>query len=100
MRPSVLTAAQEKGMTAKPGSDFKECANGCPTMIVVPAGKFKMGTPETETSFASNDVPQHDVTIAKPFAVGRTTVTFAEWDFCVTDGACPKLAVNNGWDGG
>src|SRR5262249_9162293 len=41
--PSVLTAEQEKA--AKPGSDFKECANGCPTMIVVPAGKFRMGAP-------------------------------------------------------
>ena len=48
MRPSVLTAEQEKEKAAKPGSDFKECANGCPTMIVVPAGKFTMGSPESE----------------------------------------------------
>jgi hypothetical protein len=48
MRPSVLTAAQEKEKAAKPGSDFKECSNGCPTMIVIPAGKFTMGSPETE----------------------------------------------------
>jgi formylglycine-generating enzyme required for sulfatase activity len=34
------------------------------------------------------------VTIAKPFAVGRTEVTFAEWDFCVAAGACVKAADN------
>src|SRR5262245_31691654 len=33
---------------ATPGSDFKECANGCPVMIVIPAGKFIMGSPENE----------------------------------------------------
>jgi hypothetical protein len=45
MRLSVLTAEQERETVAKPGSDFKECANGCPTMIVVPAGKFVMDSP-------------------------------------------------------
>jgi formylglycine-generating enzyme required for sulfatase activity len=48
MGPSVLAAEHEKGKAAKPGSDFKECANGCPAMIVVPAGKYTMGSPETE----------------------------------------------------
>jgi formylglycine-generating enzyme required for sulfatase activity len=92
MGASVLTAAQEKEKTAKPGSDFKECANGCPTVIVVPAGKFIMGSPEEE-------LPQRDVTIARPFAVGRTTVTFAEWDICVAAGACPKV-LDYGWGRG
>jgi formylglycine-generating enzyme required for sulfatase activity len=35
-------------------------------------------------------------TIAKPFAVGRTEVTFAEWDACVAVGACTK-APDLGW---
>jgi formylglycine-generating enzyme required for sulfatase activity len=38
------------------------------------------------------------VTIAKPFAVGRTDVTFAEWHICVAAGACPKVS-DNGWGG-
>ena len=33
--PTVLTVEQEKTKAAKPGSDFKECANGCPVMIVI-----------------------------------------------------------------
>jgi hypothetical protein len=98
MRPSVLSAEQEKEKAAKPGSNFKECANGCPTMIVVPAGKFTMGSPEGET-FEAGERPQHEVTIVKPFAIGRTDVTFAEWDNCVVAGACPK-ASDNGWGRG
>ena len=32
--------------------------------------------------------PQHMVTIARPFAVGRFEVTFDEWDACVANGGC------------
>jgi formylglycine-generating enzyme required for sulfatase activity len=97
MSPSVLTVEQEKETATKPGSDFKECANGCPTMIVVPAGKFMMGSPEGEGSRGEH--PQHEVMISKPFAVGRTDVTFAEWDFCVAAAACPKVS-DNQWGRG
>jgi formylglycine-generating enzyme required for sulfatase activity len=99
MRPSVLTAEQERVKAAKPGSEFKECTNGCPTMIVVPAGKFTMGSPETEKDREKDESPVHEVTIAKPFAVGRTHVTFAEWDVCVAASACPK-ASDDGWGRG
>jgi formylglycine-generating enzyme required for sulfatase activity len=84
---SVLTVEQEKEKAAKPGSDFKECANGCPTMVVVPAGKFTMGSSERH-----DEGPQREVTIAKPFAAAKTDVTFAEWDFCVAAGACPRVS--------
>jgi formylglycine-generating enzyme required for sulfatase activity len=96
MRPAVLTAEQEKQKAAMPGSDFRECARGCPTMIVVPAGKFIMGSPETEKDRKDNEGPRHEVTITKPFAVGRTDITFAEWDMCVAARACPKVP-DNGW---
>ena len=46
--PTVLTVEQEKAQAARPGSDFKECANGCPAMIVIPSGKFVMGSQENE----------------------------------------------------
>ena len=32
--------------------------------------------------------PIHEVTIAKPFAVGRSEVTYVQWDACVAAGAC------------
>jgi formylglycine-generating enzyme required for sulfatase activity len=96
MRPSVLTDTQEKEKAAKPGSDFNECANGCPIMIVVLAGKFMMGSPESENDRSNDEGPQHEVTIGQPFAVGKTDVTFAEWDKCVAAGGCPNAA-DSGW---
>ena len=83
MDPTVLTVEQEKAKAAKPGSDFKECASGCPVMIVIPAGKFIMGSSENEPDREASEGPQHEVTVAKPFAVSKFEVTFEEWDACV-----------------
>jgi formylglycine-generating enzyme required for sulfatase activity len=69
-------------------------------MVVVPAGKFIMGSPESEKERKENEGPQHEVTIAKPFAVGRTEVTFAEWDACVTAGYCATNVSDNNWGRG
>jgi formylglycine-generating enzyme required for sulfatase activity len=87
MHPSVLSAARESAL--KPGDQFKECANGCPEMVVIPAGKFTMGSPEF------GEDPQHEVTIAKPFAIGKYELTFVEWDTCVAAGGCPFVADSN-----
>jgi Sulfatase-modifying factor enzyme 1 len=95
MGPSVLSVEQEKEKAAKPGAEFKECATGCPTMIVVKAGRFMMGSPESEKDRSDDEGPQHEVTIAA-FAVSKFEVTFAEWDICVAAGACLK-ASDNGW---
>jgi hypothetical protein len=91
MDPTVLTVEQEKAKAAKPGSDFKECASGCPVMIVIPAGKFIMGSPENEPEREASEGPQHEVTVAKPFAVSKFEVTFEEWDACVAAAACPRV---------
>jgi len=81
-----LSAAEERSL--KPKDVFKECAEGCPEMVVVPAGAFTMGSPEDENGRNSWEGPQHHVTIAQAFAVGRFAVTFDEWDACVSDGGC------------
>src|SRR5205823_12944536 len=88
---AVLTAGREMAPAAEPGSAFKECANGCPEMVIVPAGKFMMGSPASESGRDSSDRPQHQVTIAKPFAVSKFEVTFEEWDACATAAACPRV---------
>ena len=61
-------------------------------MIVVPAGQFTMGSPATEQGRYGNEGPQHMVTIAKPFAVSKFDVTFADWDACVSVGGCPQVS--------
>ena len=91
MDPAVLTVEQEKARAAKLGSDFKECASGCPGMIVIPAGKFIMGSPENEPDRNASEGPPHEVTIAKPFAVSKFEVTFGEWNVCVAAAACPRV---------
>jgi formylglycine-generating enzyme required for sulfatase activity len=100
-----LSAAAERSLKSK--NSFREC-DKCPEMMVVPAGSFTMGSSESERaevvaayaaygivigSFTtsppvSSEGPQHQVTIARPVAVGRFAVTFDEWDACVDDGGC------------
>ena len=54
-----------------------------------------MGSPANEKGRSENEGPQHRVTIAKPFAVGKYEVTFAEWHACVSVGGCTQ--VPEGW---
>jgi formylglycine-generating enzyme required for sulfatase activity len=53
---------------------FKDYEDG-PEMVVVPAGEFMMGSPESEPGRSNDEGPLHKVKIARPFAVGRHTVT-------------------------
>ena len=81
----------------QPKDTFTECAK-CPEMVVVQAGKFMMGTPEGRPG-SDHQRPQHEVTISKPFAIGKYEVTFAEWDACVAASGCPTVA-DSGWGRG
>jgi formylglycine-generating enzyme required for sulfatase activity len=77
-----LTAAQERGL--KPKDAFREC-EGCPEMVVVPAGSFTMGSPDGEKDRSSDESPQHRVTISKPFAAGAWAVTVDQFAAFVKD---------------
>jgi formylglycine-generating enzyme required for sulfatase activity len=64
---------------------------------MAPAGSFTMGSPASEPERANGEV-QVRVTIARPFAVARFAVTFAEWDACVADGGCKGYRpFDQGW---
>ena len=85
----------------KPGqSSFKDCANDCPEMVVIPAGSLTMGSPEAEPGRQLTEAPQHNVTIGKPFAVSKFQVTFAEWDTCGAHGDCILHVDDRGWGRG
>ncbi len=71
----------------QPGETFRDC-EGCPQMVVLPAGAFMMGSPGWEKERDDNEGPRHQVTIPQPFAVGKYEVTFGEWDACVAEGGC------------
>jgi formylglycine-generating enzyme required for sulfatase activity len=80
----------------KPKDSFTDCP-GCPEMVVVPSGTFVMGSRTDDKDRFDNEGPSRKVTIAKPFAVGRFEVTFAEWDSCVSAGGCKYRPGDNGW---
>lgn len=88
--PYVLKPEAERAL--KPLASFRECAKDCPEMVVMPAGEFVMGSPPTEEGRYPNESPQHLITIAKPFAVSKFAVTFADWDACVSVGGCPHVS--------
>jgi formylglycine-generating enzyme required for sulfatase activity len=69
------------------GEVFKECEE-CPEMVVIPAGKAMLGSPLGESGRQTFEAAPHPVEVAKPFAVGRYAVSFAEWDSCFAEGAC------------
>ena len=56
---------------------FRDCPN-CPEMVVIPAGQFRMG--DLNGGGEAYEKPVHEVRIAKPFAMGRYEVTYAEYD--------------------
>ena len=60
------------------GDTFRDC-RVCPEMMVLPAGKFMMGSPEEEEGRYDDEGPQHRVTIPKPFAVGKYEVTVGQY---------------------
>jgi formylglycine-generating enzyme required for sulfatase activity len=74
--PQAAAAAQEPARV--PGQTFADCEE-CPEMVVVPAGSFTMGSPESEPGRNSWEGPQHVVTFARPFAVGKLEVTVDEF---------------------
>jgi formylglycine-generating enzyme required for sulfatase activity len=49
-------------------------------LVLIPAGKFMMGSPDSELDRAKNEGPQHEVTISKPFYMGMTEVTQAQYE--------------------
>ena len=70
-----------------PLQHFRDCEK-CPEMVVIPAGTFMMGSPESEPERIASAHPQHRVEISRMFAVGRFAVTFEEWDECIASGGC------------
>ena len=47
-------------------------------MVAIPGGTFTMGSPKSDFSSVSREVPEHNVTV-QPFYMGRFEVTQAQW---------------------
>ena len=49
-------------------------------LVIIPAGKFMMGSPEGEKDRDKNEGPQHEVTISNPFYMGVYDVTLEQYE--------------------
>jgi formylglycine-generating enzyme required for sulfatase activity len=83
------------------GAVFQD-APFAPEMVVVPPGRFLMGSKEGEGD--ADEHPQHKVTIPRAIAVGRYPVTLHEWVFAREDaewarvtGMKPRPVRAEGW---
>jgi len=68
----------------RPGDVFRDC-DDCPQLVVIPAGRFEMGS-----NRRTDEKPPHPVDIPKPFAFGVYEVTVDEWNACLRAGGCKQ----------
>ncbi|AKS41645.1 SUMF1/EgtB/PvdO family nonheme iron enzyme [Wenzhouxiangella marina] len=68
----------------EPGQVFNDTLESSsapgPDLVVVPAGSFMMGSPDSEADRFGNEGPRHRVTFERGFALGRTEVTVAQFE--------------------
>ena len=68
---------------AMPGSRFRESLRAGvegPEMVVIPAGRFRMGCLSNDNGCSGDEKPVHEVTIGAPFALSVHEVTFEDYD--------------------
>jgi formylglycine-generating enzyme required for sulfatase activity/class 3 adenylate cyclase len=94
--PAPGPAAATQETRTQPGQTLRDC-DACPELIVIPAGSFNMGSPESEADRFATEGPQHTVAVPK-IAMSKYEVTFAEWDACLAGGGCKGFSPNDrGW---
>lgn len=71
----------------KPGEAFTDCV-GCPQIVIVPAGKFTMGSRADVEGRSKDEGPEHDVVIPHAIGVGKFEITYDEWQACADGGGC------------
>lgn len=85
---AVLAQAVTDSRTLSSPLSFSDCA-GCPTMVVVRAGTFKQG--DLQGSGDADEQQVRQVMLGRAFALGRTEVTYTQWDVCVQASVCRVL---------
>ena len=87
-------------VTQAAGTRFSDCADVCPQMVVVPAGRFMIGSPASEAGRDNDEGPQREISIGRAYAIGTHEVTFAQYDACVADGGCAWRPSDQDWGRG
>jgi formylglycine-generating enzyme required for sulfatase activity len=82
----TVAAAQESkkapGKTKGPPKEISfDLGNGIKLeMLLIPAGEFLMGSPDSDNNVSDDEKPQHRVRITKPFYLGKYLVTQEQWE--------------------
>lgn len=92
----VVLVGSASAQTPKVGDTFKDCPQ-CPKMVVVPAGSFRMGSPDREPNRAANEGPIRPVSFARSFAIGKFELTVEEFEAFVTESG--YVSIGCGLDG-
>lgn len=87
----ILTAPIAMSQSSMAASTYRDCA-GCPLMVIVPSGSFKMGSDRYELIQARSEgasenslalqVPEHDVRVEQ-FSMSATEVTREQFEIFV-----------------
>ena len=89
---AALRSAQSKPLP-EPFARFRDC-DACPEMMVLPAGQFQMGSPETEVGRSDDEGPTIAIRLSVPFAISIAEITRSEWRACVAASICRALNLN------
>lgn len=66
----------------KPGQVFVEklrAGESAPEMVVIPYGKFVMGSSGSDARHEENELPAHEITFGRGFAIARNEITVADF---------------------
>jgi len=101
-QPEKSAAEQPKQPAA---NQPKEITNSIDMkLVLIPAGEFMMGSPDSDTDAEADEKPQHRVRITKPFYLGSTEVTQEQYErvmgqnpswFCATGDGKVEVAGQN-----
>lgn len=90
-----------KDNVIKFGDITRDCGQPiCPEMVVLPTGKYLMGSPGTEEGRDYDEGPQRMVSIDNTLLVSRYEVTFEQWDYCFKEGGCTSRQSDRDWGRG
>jgi len=97
--PASAQSVTDAGQLS-PGTLFRDCRDtSCPWLVVVPPGRFAMGSPASEADRKPDEGRQHEVVIAAKIAVMQLEVTRGQFAAFVNETKYQTEAGCYAWNG-
>ena len=81
-RPHILSSSEEQSLRSR--DEFQEC-DACPRAVVVPAGRFQLGSLAEERERGADESPLREIVFLRAFAVGKYEVTVDQFEAFVRE---------------